>query len=227
MSHHLDRRTALKWIATAAGSAFVSKDAAQFDDDPVTVVGHVFPPDGYGTDPDLLRDYSPGDLWPLSFTEHQRATAETLCGLIIPADGESPSASELHVHNFIDEWISSPYADQKEDRELVLFGLNYLDEISRNRYDSSFVHLDDSQQAALCDLMATMNKPLTKHDASAKEPTRKIRELQRAFRRFRELTAGGYFTTPEGLQYIGYVGNKPLSSFPKPPPEVLTKLGLE
>ena len=46
------------------------------------------------------------------------------------------------------------------------------------------------------------------------------------FKKFRDLTAGGYYTTPEGMKDIGYVGNVPLATFDGPPPEVLRKLGL-
>ncbi len=46
------------------------------------------------------------------------------------------------------------------------------------------------------------------------------------FKRFRDLTAGGFYATPEGMKDIGYVGNTPLATFAGPPPEVLRKLGL-
>jgi hypothetical protein len=46
------------------------------------------------------------------------------------------------------------------------------------------------------------------------------------FKKYRDLTAGGYYTTPEGMKALGYVGNVPLATFDGPPPEVLKKLGL-
>jgi hypothetical protein len=48
----------------------------------------------------------------------------------------------------------------------------------------------------------------------------------RFFRRFRDLVAVGYYTTPEGMKEIGYVGNLPLARFEGPPAEVVAKLGL-
>ena len=48
---------------------------------------------GYGTDPDLIRLYQPGELWPLTLSVEQRKTAAALCDCIIPADDVSPSAS--------------------------------------------------------------------------------------------------------------------------------------
>ncbi|HYP15660.1 MAG TPA: hypothetical protein VEQ65_00505, partial [Opitutus sp.] len=46
------------------------------------------------------------------------------------------------------------------------------------------------------------------------------------FARFRDLTAGGFYTTPQGMKDLGYIGNVPLPSFDGPPPELLKKLGL-
>jgi hypothetical protein len=46
------------------------------------------------------------------------------------------------------------------------------------------------------------------------------------FARFRDLTAGGFYTTPEGMKDLKYIGNTPLPEFKGPPPEVLALLGL-
>jgi hypothetical protein len=46
------------------------------------------------------------------------------------------------------------------------------------------------------------------------------------FAKFRDLTAGGFYTTPVGMTAIGYVGNVPLEKFDGPPLAVLRKLGL-
>jgi len=43
---------------------------------------------------------------------------------------------------------------------------------------------------------------------------------------FRDLAAGGYYTTPEGMKDLSYTGNVALSAFAGPPPEVLKALGL-
>src|SRR6266403_920716 len=100
ISQRMDRREAIKWMlaATATMSALQGRSFAAHR-----------PVAGYGTDPKLLEFYQPGDLWPLTFTEHQRRTVAALCDVIIPADDKSPSPSQLHVPDFIDEWISAPY----------------------------------------------------------------------------------------------------------------------
>src|SRR5438477_11006220 len=114
----MDRREAIKWMLAASASVSLL-DAKAFGRAPSLA--------GYGTDPKLLEVYKPGDFWPLTFTSEQRRTVATLCDVIIPADKHSPSASQLHVHDFIDEWISAPYPRQREDRKLILDGLDWLE----------------------------------------------------------------------------------------------------
>ena len=46
------------------------------------------------------------------------------------------------------------------------------------------------------------------------------------FARFRDLTAGGFYTTPIGMKDIGYTGNVVLDRFDGPPLEALKKAGL-
>jgi len=88
-SGRLDRRAALKWMAAGTAALMVTDRAA-------LAQGAAAPAArGYGTDPDLVRSYQPGDLWPLSFNDHQRRTATALCNLIIPAEGSVPSAGDL------------------------------------------------------------------------------------------------------------------------------------
>ena len=46
------------------------------------------------------------------------------------------------------------------------------------------------------------------------------------FARYRDLTVGGFYSTPAGHQDLGYIGNVALPRFDGPPPELLRKLGL-
>ena len=241
-SERLDRRTAIKWMATAAASATLMPRLSAQTPSPmepdVTVVGAYEGP-GYGTDPDLLKNYAPGDLWPLTFDDHQRHTAAVLCGLIIPADSLSGSAADLKVHDFIDEWISSPYPGQSGDRKLIITGLAELDRTAVAEFGDKFAYLDGRDQATLCDRLArvipggdddgedTEVNANAKADPGVAAAARDLKQAQRFFRRYRELTAGGFFTTPEGLKDIGYRGNTPLAAFPKPPEDLLLRLGLK
>ena len=165
----------------------------------------------------LSQIHKPGDLWPLTLTDAQRQTARVLCDLIIPADPSSPSASEVGVVDFIDEWISAPYKAQRHDRVTILQGLAWLDTEAASRYapTHSFVALTPDQQTAICDDICSAEKAQPHFAKAAK-----------FFARYRDLTAGGFYTTPQGRQDLQYVGNVPLTHFDGPPPEVLKKVGL-
>jgi hypothetical protein len=205
----IDRRTAIKWMATAAAAVAIM-DQANFAADATKAPGI-----GYGSDPDLLKTYKPGDLWPLTFNDTQRRAATALCDVIIPADNVSPAPSKLGVPDFIDEWISAPYPGHDNDKKTVVEGLAWLDAESQKRFNNDFADLVLRQKTAVCDDICSFGK--------AKPEFKKAAGF---FRKFRDLTAGGFYSTPEGMKDIGYVGNVPLATFDGPPPEVLKKLGL-
>jgi len=207
----LDRRSALKWIAAAAASATLL-DARMFGAEPTLPNTTAR---GYGSDPDLLKTYKPGELWPLTFTDAQRATAAALCDTILPADDKGPAASTVKVQDFIDEWISAPYPGYSDDKQIVLEGLAWLNAEAQKRFQNDYVNLVARQKNAICDDIC--------YAPNAKPEFRKAAQF---FRRFRDLASGGYYTTPEGMKDIGYTGNVTLEKFEGPPPEVLKKLGL-
>ncbi len=206
----LDRRTAIKWMLTVAASTVALRSDAPAADAAAPRLGT-----GYGPDPDLVKIYQPGDVWPLTLTEAQRVTVAALCDTIIPADPVSPSASSVGVHDFIDEWISSPYPEQAADRTLLLEGLTWIDAEAERRFQRPFARLAPEQKDALCTDIAYLSKARPEFQSAA-----------RFFARFRDLTAGGFYTTPVGMKDIGYTGNMPLPAFPGPSLEVRKKLGL-
>lgn len=203
----MDRRAALKWMAMAAATTPLLESGFYAATAPTAT--------GYGTDPDLTRNYRPGDVWPLTLTDAQRSTAAALCDTIIPADSQGPGAATVGVHDFIDEWISAPYLGHDADRRTVVAGLAWLDGEAQRRFQNDFVNLVARQRNAICDDIC---------DAATAKP--EFRTGAEFFRRFRDLTAGGYYTTPEGMKDVGYTGNVALEKFEGPPPEVRRKLGL-
>jgi hypothetical protein len=138
-----------------------------------------------------------------------------LCDVIIPADAKGPSASSVRVHEFIDEWISAPYPGHDADKRTVVEGLAWLEAESRKRFSNDFVNLVTRQRNAICDDICYV--------ANAKP---EFRQAAQFFRRFRDLTAGGYYTTPEGMKDIGYIGNVAMEKYAGPTPEALKHLGL-
>lgn len=203
----MDRRHSLQWMLAAtalpglasAGATPALKKAAH----------------GYGTDPKLVKSYRSGELWPLTFNAAQRRCAAALCGLIIPADELSPSATQLEVHLFIDEWISAPYPDQAKDKTLILQGLAWLDVESQRRHGHRFDQASEAEQRAICDEICWADKAAPERAEAAK-----------FFARFRDLTAGGFYTTPAGSKDLGFVGNIPMAEFAGPPATVLKIVGV-
>ena len=214
----IDRRMAIKWLFAAASSLTLMDKLHAGDEAPLPQ----FEAGGYGLDSNLLKTYKPGEVWPLILTPTQRRATIALCDIIIPADNHSPSASSVGVQDFINEWVSAPYSwvgspnsNHAEAKDVILYGLDWIDSESKRRFGASFADLISSQQHAICDDIC--------YTATA------IPEFKKAatfFSKFRNLTAGGFYTTPVGMKDIGYVGNIPLASFDGPPPEVLKKLGL-
>jgi hypothetical protein len=209
----MDRRTTIKWMLAASASMPLLEDAEVHAAPSAKAAPAVAKP--YGTDPNLTRVYKPGDLWPLTFTPEQRATATALCDLIIPADATSPSASAVGVIDFMDEWVSAPYEAQRADRTVVLEGLRWLDEEATRRFSKSFSRLNVNQQRQVCDDICYLPKAKPQFKQAAV-----------FFARYRDLTSGGFYTTPQGRKDLQYIGNVPLPSFNGPPPEVLKKVGL-
>jgi hypothetical protein len=209
----MDRRTTIKWMFAAAAAVPALRS---FADTPEPLARAVAASQaGYGTDPDLTKEWKAGGPWPLTLGAQARLTTAVLCDLIIPADEVSPSASSVGVVDFIDEWISAPYPQQRADREIVLPGLVWLDTEAQKRFGKAFSTLDAQQQSAIADDICSAAKAAPQFAAAAK-----------FFAKFRDLTAGGFYTTPVGMKDIGYTGNVLLEKFDGPPLEALKKAGL-
>lgn len=206
----MDRRTSLKWMLSAAALPLVHLTGCSSEPPPKLPSGV-----GYGTDPDLLKVYGPGSVWPLTLDERQRGTATALCDLIVPADADAPGAVAVGVVDFINEWVSAPYPQQAADRKLILDGFDWLDAQAEQRFSRSFAGSSVSQRSEICDDISYLPRARAE-----------FKQAAGFFARYRDLTIGGFCTSPQGRQYLGYVGNVPLTSFDGPPPEVLKLVGV-
>jgi hypothetical protein len=204
----LPRRDVLKFIAASAllPHGMMSPVVAQA----VTTVK------GYGTDPDLIKEHKPGDVWPLVMNDVQRSACKTLADIILPADDLGPAASSLRVHDYIDEWISAPYPSQVEDRPIILNGLAWIDSEAQRLHQKNYGAISSAQQIGICQSIA---------EPDAKSPDHQ--KLHPFFLRFRAIAMGAYYGTTAGWKSIGYIGNVPSVNFDGPSPELLAKLGLE
>jgi hypothetical protein len=205
----MDRRTAVKWmLATAAAfSACTTYDGGTLPAAAPVGKAALTP-----ADPDL---FNAAPWWDRTLTPEQLRTVRALCDAVIPRDEHSPSASEVGVADFIDEWISAPYDPQRAHRATILNGITWIDAEARLRFEKPFHELSAAETNRICDDICYLPRA---------RPTN--REGAVFFALFRDLTASGFYTTPTGMADLKYVGNVPLAQFTGPPPDVLQRLGL-
>ena len=89
-------------------------------------------------------------MWDRTLNKVQRPLVAILTDIILPSDDEKPSASDLQIPDFIDEWISAPYERQQKDRVVILTGLKWINKEARKRFKKGFVKLSATQQLAIC-----------------------------------------------------------------------------
>ena len=102
----------------------------------------------------MSKTSPPARPWPLSMSGEQRELVSILADIVIPREGNKPSASEVNVTNVIDEWVSAPYPSFQSDRLEILSGLVWLDEESMRRFDKKLVQASPQQRLQIIDDIA-------------------------------------------------------------------------
>jgi len=218
----LSRRQTLKWLGVISASMALpaisgcdsvaisaAKIAGRWPDlelDPITG-------EGYGKDPDLISP--PEAPWPLTMTQKQRNLMAVICDILIPRDGETPSAAEVNVPAAIDEWVSAPYPSHQADRREILSGLAWIDEESQRRFEKNFVEASTAQQLNIID------------DIAYEEAESNLRYIYiaKVFDGLRTLVTIAFFASPEGTRDLGYIGNTPIAGdYPGPTPQAMEHL---
>ena len=146
------------------------------------------------------------------FSEEELTSIAILCDIILPATGSAGSATDAEVPAFI-EFISK---DLPDNQLPLRGGLMWLDIESNRRYNKVFRELADAEQISIIDDIAY---PDPDGNSPEMEPGRKF------FKRMRNLTLTGYYTTKMGLDDLGYVGNRP-NAWDGVPQDVLDKHGM-
>ena len=113
-AHKLSRRDSLKLLAALAASAMLPAlpacDSTSTGDVAGAVAGYGHWPElelppvtarGYGKDPALMTP--PETPWPLTLTPAQLSLLSLLSDIIVPAEGQSPSASAVQVPTVVGE----------------------------------------------------------------------------------------------------------------------------
>lgn len=206
----MNRRNALKWLTSSAAVAAGTASGAPNETEPAPVLGlgrHPF------HDPDFSKPMA--GPWERLLSKEELQLIAVLADIILPKDEHGPAASEVGVPDFINEWISAPYPEQKEHCEAVRGGLSWVNTESFRRHGATFVELTAAQQTALMD------------DMAAPEPKPEHRTGAQFFLVFRQLCLGGYYTHSANWKQLGYVGNISVAGpYPGAPQEILDKLGL-
>lgn len=217
----ITRRESLKWLGLLAAGTAASKYASAADlIQGKEKVGHW--PDldikpvtasGYGTDPNLI--IPPSSPWPLTLSDAQLTLVAVLADIIAPREGNIPSASEVHVPDVINEWVSAPYSGQQRDRVTVLNTLAWIDDEAELRFKTKFVKLSEKKQLQIMDDIAYR----------ADDTPPEFIRISKAFPRLRDLVLAAFFCSPAGMKDIGYLGNVPIAGdYPGPDDKAMAHL---
>ena len=131
----------------------------------------------------------PSVPWDLVLTPQELTMLDRISEILVPG------SNRTDVTAVINEWVSAPYPAHQTDRALVQPGLQWMSQ----RIQS---------QAELIRLV----KQLTQ-DADAR-----VESIESQFlSRLRTLVAGAYYSSPQGVEELGYQGNRPIhGSYPGP-----------
>ncbi len=148
---------------------------------------------------------------PKFFTAHEYATVTVLVDLIIPRDERSGSATDAGVPQFMDFMM----IDQPPRQIAMRGGLALVDRLSEDRVGKRFVNATDAQRRQVLDEIAYTSNP---------DPG--LSHAIAFFSSFRDLTAGGFWSTKMGVKDLQYVGNTFVSEWEGCPDTALRKLGV-
>lgn len=134
-----------------------------------------------------------------------------LVDVIIPKDDVSGSATDAGVPDFIEFIVK----DMPHYKTPMRGGLMWLDTQSEDRYGKPFMEASEDERIKIIDDIAYPDKA---------KP-----EMERGvtfFNTLRDLTATGFFTSPEGFKDLDYKGNTP-NVWTGVPDDVMAKHGFK
>ena len=151
----------------------------------------------------VAQEQSKGGAYqPKGLNAHEYATLRRLSDLIIPADEHSPGALAADAADFIDFLCAA----SDEMRDIYTGGLAWLDQQMKHRYNGKdFVGAQPAQQTAMLDLIAWR-----KNESAELAPGIQF------FAWVRRMVADAYYTSPIGIEDLGYMGNSAMPEFKVP-----------
>ncbi|MBK9255126.1 MAG: gluconate 2-dehydrogenase subunit 3 family protein [Saprospiraceae bacterium] len=204
----MDRRENLKLLLTGTlATGFLISTGCK--DSTGKEVEEMLPGLGYGRTPEeIAHDLRlKGESF---FSDKERKMVEILCDIIIPEDEESVSATEAGVPDFIEFMMK----DYPKFQVPMRGGLMWLNSECNKRFESDFLSCTDENRINVIEDIA--------YPDTAKA---EMKPGVTFFNLIRNLTATGYFTSEEGIEYLRYAGNRP-NEWDGVPDEVLRKHGL-
>jgi gluconate 2-dehydrogenase gamma chain len=96
-----------------------------------------------------LREDTQARQTPTEFGEAQKRVLNAVQLQLFPADGNGPSAEDLHALEYLQWALEDPENIEDGDKEFIVKGISWLEEASRDRYESSFVKLSSVQQGTI------------------------------------------------------------------------------
>ena len=148
---------------------------------------------------------------PKFFTASEYKLVRTLVDIIIPKDERSGSATDVGVPEFMDFMM----IDQPARQVAMRGGLAWLDVECQQRFDKIFVDCTEAERKSVLDDIAWPAKAKPEHAHGVA-----------FFNSFRDLTAGGFWTTKVGIEDLQFLGNRSVARWNGCPDEALKKLGV-
>lgn len=214
----MDRRKTLKTLLGGAVGTAVFTQIGCKDVDPVPASAGTEPVDtkGYGLRTAWEAEREERILATRFFDDFELETIGVLADIIVPATDEYPKATDTGVVDFI-EFMAKDQPDNFQVR--LRGGLAWLNaETSRRYVGKAFIEATPEEQLALVDDIA-YELP------EGEEESNPLRTGVDFFDTLRFLVITGFFTSKEGIAYLGYEGNQP-NVWDGVPQEVLDKHGL-
>lgn len=176
---------------------------------------------------ETARVRADGDYEPSVFLPHEWQTLRLLAEMIIPADEVSGSAVDAGAPEFIDLLCSGSERLEK----IFTSGFLWLDHEMRERTGSVFT---EAPEPARHDLLSQLSGDLEEKDAGytsfeiesveyqrfahyTTDPAHPVAHGLRFWGWARRLVIDAFYTSPMGVDDVGYAGNRTLRSFEVPP----------
>lgn len=144
------------------------------------------------------------------FTDEEKKKLKIMVDIVMPADGESPAASEVGAIDFIDFMM----IDQPYNQTPMRGGLMWLDYEADEKFGKQFLELSQDEIMQIVDEVAWPDTAKPEYEGGVKW-----------FNLVRNFAATAFFSTEAGWKYMDYQGNKP-NAWDGVPQEVMDKHGV-